>query len=308
MAQSSPYYASGIAVRTIEDDSPSTEHLVNDALEVQLHAARIIRDLRAHRLAQSRVVYDAKKKKAPIWPPGQVVFIRREVFRADLSRKFLCQWAGPFKITERITPVVYGVDLGNGRTQSWHVSRLLPFTATTHPLSPLHYQVDLFDFDESLEGCEPDPELVPKPATLGEHVLVRINGQLRVGQLVDLDVSCLEGQTFDRVHLFDTVNLGAENLDPKRWEQSWFPTYCDPATGGIAVKKPQDADDWTPVLVEVNLFDRVGVSFSLTANHQLKPVQRRVVDSWEQLLLHPESLPSSPGLSEFFVDAADDVL
>jgi hypothetical protein len=134
--------------------------------------------------------------------------------------------------------------------------------------------------------------------------LVKVDGHLRVGQLKELAVRSPDGFTFDRVHLLDTVNLGAENLNPKRWEQSWFPVYSDPATGGLAVKKPQDAGDWDPVIVDVDHDDKVDVSFDLNPNNRLKYAQQRVVESWKYIMGNPDPLPCQ---NEFFEDEADEV-
>ena len=58
------------------------------------------------------------------------------------------------------------------------------------------------------------------------------------------------------------------------------------------------------MIVEVESSDIVDVSFTLTANHQLKPAQRRVVACWKQIR---HDAGGTLCFNGFFDDAEEDV-
>jgi transposase InsO family protein len=106
---------------------------LDTAFEVQLKAAKIMMELAEKRSQDLENLRSKFKDVPPVWNSGQMVLVRRPNFKKDLSRKFLYEWAGPYVIKKRVTPVNYTVDLGNGKSQTYHVNILHPYNVTSHP-------------------------------------------------------------------------------------------------------------------------------------------------------------------------------
>jgi predicted NAD-dependent protein-ADP-ribosyltransferase YbiA (DUF1768 family) len=255
--------------------SPQPNRML-DALDYQRRGAEIL-----SKLARDRHEKEARQQvdvpPAPVWEPGQLVLIHRNVVQKDLSQKLLCQWAGPFRVVQRVSPTVYRVDLGNGRASNYAVHRLSPFAPSTHPRTVSTPFVDLFDIDSVL-GEGPEVEAIDLPLSTipdGFMVLAVVDDDLRLGQVKSTDH--LTGRI--RIHLYDTTDLAANRGSPERWQGRQYPTYLT-SVGGLVARKPEDTVDEFPLEEQVTSADILDVPFQLSSTRTLNLAQRTVIRQW----------------------------
>ena len=256
-----------------EKEFPTSEVL---SLEFQFRAAKAMREVRRVKEERSRKMIETAEP-APVWEVGQLVLIHREVIKKDLAQKFLYQWVGPFRIVQRMSPVVYRVDLGNGRGQSYHIRRLHPFFPTTHPRLSQVQHIDLFDVESPLE-CGDEVSRVELPVVSikeGQMSLALIDEVLRVGRVRSVDFLTQKLT----MHVFDTLSLGHMSQEPGRWTEKHYPVYLT-ADSGMVVKKDKDLVGEIPVEVIVSSCDLLDVPFELGSSHVLNLAQRTVVRQW----------------------------
>jgi hypothetical protein len=254
----------------------------DDALQHQLEAARYILAETKRKDAEQRA-RTCTNTEGPVWQEGQMVLVYREILKKGLSQKFIPNWAGPFRVVQRISPVTYLIDLANGRSQPYHVSRLHPFCPTSHPLTSHLTSIDLFDIDHPLEYEDPAPRMTLPTTKVkpGQMLLVLVGDALRpckVTSITDEEIFGA-GSSALVVHLFDTLEFGSASLDPDRWKQAWFPVYLTPDAGQV-VRKESDAGDLTPAEAHISHGDILDVPFSLSSRNLLNFAQRRAIDAW----------------------------
>ena len=271
-----------------QPEDPDNVDLPLHYVQAQREALELIQKLESDK-KQKYEKLNIGLQRPPVWEVGQTILVKREIINKDLSRKFIYQWAGPYCITRRVSPVNYAVDLGNGVNQTYHVNRLHAFMPSSHPLSSFQEPVDLFDIDS---------ENVPDSDPLAEHIptVVPQEGHM-VLALVDDELVLAKVQRIDSddqkvlVHLYDTKTLGSTTSDPTRWNDSWFPLYLT-HDSGLIVRKTRDANENIPVEVRIDYGDLVDVPFRLNAQQRLNLAQKRVVQSWKTGTYDNPEVPS----------------
>jgi hypothetical protein len=258
-----------------ESQSPLLD-LPMDYVQAQAEVAKIIKDLGLRR-QQKYAALNQVRENPPVWEEGQLVLVRREVMTSEVSQKFIFQWVGPFCVMKRVSPSNYLLDLGNGKSQTYHVKRLHAFHPTSHPRTSSHTLIDLCDISTDLIESDAQPP-VPLPTLspkVGDTVLALVDEELRLGHVLNLipETDKLE------IHLLDTSTLGATTEDPDRWDQAWFPLYRT-LDQGLVIKKPADVQDSLPVTDTIRTGDILDVPFLLPHSRKLNLSQRRVIRNW----------------------------
>jgi len=248
----------------------------HDALLDQMIAAEIMK--KVIRAREDRAaMYNSPPELPPVWEPGQLVLVHRQVIQKDLAQKFINQWVGPFRIIQRVTPVVYRVDLANGVGQNYHVSRLHPFWPSSHPLTERFETIDLFDIDNPLEtGDMVEPvDIPPVEVQVGKMVIVLVEHDLRIGKVTEVEP--LSGVL--RVHLYDTLTMGSASGSPARWTERHYPVYMN-KDAGLVIKEDKDVTDQIPVVIRVQPRDLLDVPFDLSAGKKLNMAQAGIIAQW----------------------------
>ena len=106
-------------------------------------------------------------------------------------------------------------------------------------------------------------------------VVILVDEEVTIGRIVE----ATPNESYIKIHLYDTVELGSTTHDPSRWTKAWFPLYLT-EDHGLVVKKAVDAVGLTPVEVRIRRGDVLGVPFQLPVNNKLNFAQRRVIDGW----------------------------
>jgi transposase InsO family protein len=256
------------------DKEMEHQELVLSAMQTQLEAAKIVELFKRQR--------DDKAQKGlpqsgepPDWENGQMVLVKRPRRQEGLATKLLYQWVGPYIVRKRITPVNYSLDLGNGRSQTYHVSRLHDYYQTTHPVGKHVGMVDLFDI-ESVEMAEDvrgvSPLLPLEPYQLHHMLLFNHHGEVKMGRIVANDTN----EALLELHLYDTVQLDNYSRSVvDYWPSLFYPLYLTPQNGIIVLKLSQAAGH-EPVVVRIHYSDVVDVPFTLKS-HKLKKAQLKIL-------------------------------
>jgi hypothetical protein len=258
-------------------DSPTVSPSPHvDALAFQLEGAKIMLALMKAREAKAEA--DTPARVLPIYHPGQTVLVYRHILYPNLSTKLLPRWAGPFRVHHRVTPLNYNIDLGNGRSQTYHLRDIHAFHPTSHPRTAHRVIIDLFDQSSELlpdpaQVDSPPPPIVPK---VGQLTLAIVDEDLRVVEVKhqDLDLDELT------VHLYETLNFGSNSGDETRWTQGWYPVYLT-ANLGQVTRLHKDVTTEIPVDTFIRPRDLYGVPFNkLQAGQKLSLASRQLINEW----------------------------
>lgn len=266
----------------LHDIPPELPLPVADMLQYHLDLTTAMNSDLEKKEAQAKRVSDTERLPSPVWEAGQLVLLHREVHASSLSVKFIHQFVGPFSVLRRQSANTYLIDLGNGKSQAWNVTRLYPFHPSSHPRTSHLTCVSLFDINKPLGHDLPDPPALPNlEVKIGQMLLVVVEGNLQVCQVTRCEADD-QDQIID-AHLFDTVLLGSESQDPNRWSHAWYPLYLNESFGKLVRKVLQADLGITPVITRIRTQDVLDVPFTLDGTHQLKLAQIRVIDRW----MHP---------------------
>jgi hypothetical protein len=186
---------------------------------------------------------------------------------------------GPFTVRKMVTPVNYSVDLGNGRSQTYHVSRLHPYHPTTYPLGKDIEVIDLFDYTAVSEADDFEmgaPLLPVEPYQIGQLLLFDQGRDARIGriEMLDPDGDILEMHTYDTMDLDFTQ--GSD--DQTNWEKGLYPLYLN-NQNGLKACKSRDAAGMQPVIIRIHYTDVLDVPFTLSKD-RLKKAQLKILHRW----------------------------
>jgi hypothetical protein len=118
----------------VEDDwkpRSNNENLYEDKYEQ--HVKKVADDLReAHKAAsqQSKMSHDTAKwyydrqTKLEQFKKGDFVYIHDPIHKRGKAKKFSYQYRGPFEIEQKVSPLIYKVQLADGTFTIVHVNRL----------------------------------------------------------------------------------------------------------------------------------------------------------------------------------------
>jgi hypothetical protein len=261
------------------DKEPTSQELVLTAMQSQLEAARVAEQLKTQRDAKWLSKAPEETKLPTLWETGQMVLVKRPQRQEGLSTKLLYGWVGPFTVRKMVTPVNYSVDLGNGRSQTYHVSRLHPYHPTTYPLGKDIEVIDLFDYTAVSEADDFEmgaPLLPVEPYQIGQLLLFDQGRDARIGriEMLDPDSDILEMHTYDTMDLDFTQ--GSD--DQTNWEKGLYPLYLN-NQNGLKACKSRDAAGMQPVIIRIHYTDVLDVPFTLSKD-RLKKAQLKILHRW----------------------------